>query len=286
LLKARAPAKLNLTLEVLGKRRDGYHEVRTILQAIDLCDTLFLQPSNHISLLCNRPSLLTGDNTVLAAAQMLSEKAASLRGATIELEKRIPLAAGLGGGSSDGAAALRALNMLWETSLEHRDLLMLAERLGIDAPFFICGGTALGTGRGEKVNHLPPAHTGPIILLVPPLTNQPRKTRQLYSLLNHTHHTDGQLTQHAVETLEQGRPLDPSLLYNVFEKVAQDFFPGLQGYWQRFVESGASQVHLAGSGPALFTLAGDEAHAKELYRRLRRQRERMKGQHETPSRSA
>ncbi|MBM2831184.1 MAG: ispE [Dehalococcoidia bacterium] len=272
LLRARGPAKLNLTLEVLGRRTDGYHEVRTVLQAIDLCDTLLFQADEHISLFCQRTPLLTGDNTILTAARLLRERSASPAGAVIELEKHIPVAAGLGGGSSDGAATLRALNGLWKTGLDRQTLQPLAEMLGSDAPFFLYGGTALGEGKGERITQLPSAISGPIVLLVPPLTGRPEKTGQLYALLNTADFTGGQFTQRLTEVLRKGQPIAPSLLYNAFERVALGFFPGLQEYRQRFLESGASQVHLAGSGPALFTLAGDETQAARICQTLRRQR--------------
>jgi 4-diphosphocytidyl-2-C-methyl-D-erythritol kinase len=274
MLRARSPAKLNLTLEVLGRRKDGYHEVRTVLQAIDLCDTLLFQLGEHISLLCQHAPLLTGDNTILTAARLLRESqlAGTPAGATIELEKHLPVAAGLGGGSSDGAATLRALNGLWKTKLDRQTLQSLAERLGSDAPFFLYGGTALAEGKGERITQLPTAISGPIVLLVPPLTGRPEKTGQLYALLNTADFTGGQFTQRLMEVLRKGQPIAPSLLYNAFERVALGFFPGLQEYRQRFLESGASQVHLAGSGPALFTLAGDETKAARLCQTLRRQR--------------
>ncbi len=109
-----APAKINLTLEVLGRRDDGYHEIVSVVQAIDLVDTLVLEESEGLTLHCNIPALATEDNLALQAARLLKQAAGCTKGATIRLEKRIPLASGLGGGSSDAAAVLCGLNRLWE----------------------------------------------------------------------------------------------------------------------------------------------------------------------------
>jgi len=165
-----APAKLNLFLKILGKRGDGYHELETLMVSVGLYDTLILtdDPSGQLQLSCRDGGPRTGwapprelpgsgaDNLVLRAATLLKEAAGSSRGARLELVKRIPLAAGLAGGSSDAAATLWGLNRLWNLGLSSRDLAGLAARLGSDIPFFLCSSSAaICRGRGELVEPLP-----------------------------------------------------------------------------------------------------------------------------------
>lgn len=268
MLTALAPAKLNLVLEVLGKRSDGYHEIRSLVQAVSLCDVLSFEPADHISLGCTEPSLQSSDNLVVQAAEVLREVSGCGRGVKIELEKRIPWNAGLGGGSSDAAAALLALSRLWELGLATSDLVGLAARLGSDVPFFICGGTALVEGRGEEVTPLPASSPRWFVLLLPPLTKPPRKTHQLYSRLDAHHFTGGELAARAAEACSQCKPVSASMLFNAFDEVAFDAFPELEEFWKRFQQAGALDIHLAGSGPALFAPVDGEAEAEELHGRL------------------
>jgi 4-diphosphocytidyl-2-C-methyl-D-erythritol kinase len=272
ILKYLAPAKINLVLEVLGRRDDGYHEIRSLAQTISLCDDISFKSADAIFLKCSEPSLQTLDNLVIKAAELLRGVSGCRTGARIKLEKRVPWGVGLGGGSSDAAATLLALNRLWKLKLKSSDLVSLAARLGSDVPFFIHGGAALIQGRGEKVSPLADTVPGWFVLLIPPLPKIPRKTEQLYSRLNVRHFTGGQFFYGVFRTWSQDMQVVPSLFFNVFDKVAFDAFPGLEDYWKRFEEAGAKNIHLAGSGPALFAPADDESRAKEIHRRLRQQK--------------
>ena len=271
MLKCLAPAKVNLVLEVVGKRDDGYHEIRSLAQTISLCDVLSFEPADRISFECTEPSLEAADNLVVQAAELLKKTSGCEKGAMIKLEKRIPWAAGLGGGSSDGAATLLALNRLWELKLTISELIELAARLGSDVPFFIHGGSALIQGRGEKVSPLAATVPGWFVLLIPPLPEIPRKTQQLYSRLNARHFTGGQFFYGVFRTWSQDMRVVPSLLFNVFDRVAFDAFPGLEDYWKRFEEAGAKNIHLVGSGPALFAPAEDESGAEKMCDLLKQQ---------------
>jgi len=268
MLKRLAPAKINLVLEVLGKRDDGYHEIRSLVQTISLCDVISLELADVISLECSEPSLQTSDNLVVQAAELLREVTGCQKGVKIKLEKRIPWDAGLGGGSSDGAATLLALNRLWKLKLKTSDLIELAARLGSDIPFFIHGGAALMEGRGEKVTPLSISAPMWFVLLIPPLPKISNKTQQLYSRLDTRHFTDGQLVERAVKIWSKDKQIASNLFFNVFDRVAFDAFPGLKAYWERFAEVGAKDIHLAGSGPALFAPADSKAKAEEMHRRL------------------
>jgi len=271
-MKYLAPAKINLVLEVLGRRDDGYHEIRSLVQTISLRDVLAFELADVISLKCSEPSLQTSDNLVIKAAELLREVSGCQRGTRIKLEKLIPWGTGLGGGSSDAAATLLALNRLWELKLTTSDLVELAARLGSDVPFFIHGGVAWMEGRGEKVTALPDSQTSWFVLLIPTLPKTSNKTQQLYSRLGTAHFTNGHLVDIAVKSWSKDKQIASSLLFNAFDKVAFDAFPGLKDYWKRFAEAGAEDIHLAGSGPALFTPVDSESRAKEIQRRLKQQK--------------
>ena len=268
MLTVYAPAKINLVLEVLGKD-DDYHRISSIVQSIDLCDVLNFELDRAIHFDCDEPCLKR-DNLVTRAASLLKESTKCDLGARIELRKHIPWGAGLGGGSSDAAATLLALNELWGLRIPLPRLIRLAFELGSDVPFFIYGGTALVEGKGEKITSLPSLATTYFVLLVPPLPRISGKTKQMYNRLNAAHFTKGQFVQKALASLRQGKPLDHSLTFNVFEKVALDFFPGLDKYRKILEEAGAPGVHLAGSGPCLFTFFSREGKARELYSRLKK----------------
>jgi len=269
MLTVYAPAKINLVLEVLGKDND-YHRISSIVQTIDLCDVLKFQLDEEICLECAEPNL-KHDNLVTRAATLLKESTKRTLGARVELRKHIPWGVGLGGGSSDAAATLLALNELWGLKLPLSELVSLASKLGSDVPFFVHKGTALVGGKGEKVTPLPSLPTTHFVLLVPPVSKISDKTKQMYNNLHAAYFTKGQFVQQALSSLRQGKMIDHSLIFNVFEKVAFDFFPGLDKYRKTLEEAGAPGVHLAGSGPCLFTLFSEAKKAGELFSRLKKQ---------------
>jgi len=268
-LTAYAPAKINLVLEVLGKH-NNYHQISSIVQSIDLCDVLNFQLEEEIRFECTEPSLKQ-DNLVTRAAALLKESTKYIRGARIELRKHIPWGVGLGGGSSDAAATLIALSELWGLGLPLSKLVHLGSQLGSDIPFFIHRGTALVEGKGEKVTPLPSLPSTHFVLLVPPLAKILNKTKQMYDRLDATHYTEGHFVQAASSSLRQGKGIDHMLMFNVFEKAAFDFSPGLGKYRKTLEETGAPGVYLAGSGPCLFTLSPEERTARQIFLQLKRQ---------------
>ena len=269
MLTVQAPAKLNLTLEVLAKRPDGYHEIRSIFQTINLCDSLRFQLSRKVTFKSNTPDWIPERSLVAKAVSLFQKTTGCAKGATIEVSKGIPLVSGLGGDSSDVAATLCGLNELWALNLSQKELLELAARLGSDVAFFLYGGTALVEGRGEVVTPLPTLPHRWVILVVPDVPQLPEKTRQLYASLKASHYTDGQITQRLVDELREGR--EPSILFNTFENVAFTRFSKLKVYRDHMVKIGAPTVHLAGSGPALFTLIKDKSQAEDLYTHCQQQ---------------
>lgn len=269
MLTIQAPAKLNLTLEVLGKREDGYHEIRSVLQTINLCDDITFRSSQAITVKSDMPEWAPEKSLVIKAVSLLRETTGCSQGAALEISKRIPLVAGLGGDSSDAAAVLRGLNELWGLGLAHDELLQLAAELSSDVAFFLNGGTALVKGRGEKVTPLPPFPHRWVVLVVPAVPRLPGKTGQMYARLQASHFTDGQITQRLADELRNGK--EPSVLFNTFENVAFSRFSELRVYRDHIRKLGAETIHLAGSGPSLFTLLADRTRAEDLYTRCKNQ---------------
>lgn len=267
-----APAKINLTLEVLGQRADGYHEIRSVIQTISLCDSLSFELAGGLEFKSDSAEWVAGKSLVSKATDWLKKESGTVKGAIISVKKRIPLLAGLGGDSSDAAATLRGLNQLWGLTLTREQLVPLARQLGSDVAFFLYGGTALVEGRGEIVTPLPPLLHRWVVVAVPPVPRQPGKTRQLYESLKPGHYTDGQSTQKLVAEIRAGREFSTSLLFNTFENVALAHFSGLDVSRRHMVKMGATNVHLAGSGPALFTLLEDRAQAEDFCSRLKEPR--------------
>ena len=245
------PAKVNLTLEVLGKREDGYHEIASVMQAISLFDTLTFVLSDEIKVLAEIEDLGTQDNLVYRAALLLRETSGVSARAEVHLDKQIPLAAGLGGGSSDAAATLLGLDRLWGLELGEGELKDLAARLGSDVPFFVTGGTALVEGRGERVSNVKRPPTLWLVLAFPDHRLE-NKTATAYKALSHTDHTDGRRTSDLVERIEVGSEISHDSFFNVFDSVAAQIFPGIDGSWSILQEASDRPVHLSGAGPTLF----------------------------------
>ncbi|MBI4312125.1 MAG: 4-(cytidine 5'-diphospho)-2-C-methyl-D-erythritol kinase [Chloroflexi bacterium] len=270
-MKAHAPAKINLCLEVLGKRPDGYHEIASVLHTLDLADELSFSPAEMLRLRCSPPVGPDEDNLVVRAARLLQEAAGCDNGAAIALTKRIPVAAGLGGGSSDAAATLRALNGLWGLRLSREALAELASRLGSDAPFFLEGGCALAEGKGERLTPLAALRGWWAVVLSPPIALE-GKTAKLYGMLTPADYSDGSATRSLGEKLRRAtaRAEDLAGAGNVFERVGDRAFSGLVAYRQAFSVAGAPFVRLSGSGPSLFTLVESAEEAGRIAAQLRR----------------
>ncbi len=265
MLTVLASAKINLTLEVLGKRPDGFHEIRSVIQTINLCDSISFQLSQGVTFKSDSLEWMPEESLISKAVSLLRETTNCAKGATVEVSKHIPLVSGLGGDSSAAAATLRGLNELWGLGLSPGELLDLATQLGSDVPFFLYGGTALAEGRGEVITPLPPLPHMWVVLVMPPVARLPGKTKQLYDSLGDNHYTDGQITRRLVEALKAGGEFTTSLLFNTFENVAFIRFSEVKVSRDHIVKIGATNVHLAGSGPALFTLVEDKAKAEDLY---------------------
>lgn len=269
-LTIQAPAKVNLSLEVLGRRTDGYHEVRTVLQSIDLSDRLTIEPAGAIVLRWDPGSPVpvsqvpAEENLALRAAKLLQKEGGVSSGAAMLLHKVIPVAAGLGGGSSDAAATLLGLRQVWELEVSDQRLAEIAAQLGSDVPFFIRGGTALGSGRGDKLRELPAPIEQWAVISISPGPPQSDKTAQLYRLLTPAHYSQtARRTEQLVRRLHAGTGL-AGALFNTFERVAADAYPDYAAHKRAFVAASAPHVLLAGAGPALFSLMEEETSASRL----------------------
>ncbi len=259
-LEIEAFAKLNLTFEVLGRRGDGYHEVKTILQTIDLADRLEFEHSSTLSLDCDFPELMGESNLVWQAASLLAKAKGIQPRVAIRLHKRVPMAMGLGGGSSDAAATLRALDRLWGPRCTQEELAELASQIGSDVAFFLWGGTALAEGRGERMSPLPALPPTKLTLVFPDL-EIPNKTRTMYSRLTPANYSDGGVTSRMLQVLS-GRPFSAQSLrgciYNAFQDIADWRFPELARMRRDTLAQGGPHLHLCGAGPAMFGLPSNE----------------------------
>jgi 4-diphosphocytidyl-2-C-methyl-D-erythritol kinase len=276
-LRIKAPAKINLCLEVLGKRPDHYHEVRTILQAIDINDEITFQSSPNLELeldpqsIFPDPLLLTNDNLILKAARSIQDYTGIKTGAKITLNKSIPIAAGLGGGSSDAAATLRALRRLWKLKIPDKGMEEIASHLGTDVPFFLRGGTALGSGKGEIVNNLPTPNAIWVVVSTPRPSQIKEKTARLYSLLKVSHYSQKpERAEQLIERLRLGDAIGGTL-FNSFELIAPKVYSEYVIHRSAFFESGAENVLLSGSGPSLFSVMQNKASALYLKDELENQ---------------
>ncbi|MFC2009161.1 4-(cytidine 5'-diphospho)-2-C-methyl-D-erythritol kinase [Chloroflexota bacterium] len=265
-LVAQSQAKVNLVLEVLG-RRDTYHDILSVAQTISLHDMLTFEEDDNLVLTCNQPSLVEG-NLVLKAASLLKERAQVNKGARIHLDKRIPWGAGLGGGSSNAAATLSALNSLWGCGLATEALAQLGAELGSDVPLFLLGGTVLLEGRGDRATALPQLQETHLVLLVPGSIGMPDKTASLYERLEQTDFTRGQFVRAAAFALERNGFVPDDLMFNAFENAAFEFFPGLRDDYATFADMAHGNVHLAGSGPCLYAVCRNAEEAIDMAGRL------------------
>jgi len=275
MLRLTAPAKINWTLEVLRLRPDGYHELRSVLQTVDLRDVITLRPARDVMIEVSGPEAgplaesPPESNLAHRAVGALRDRFRVRRGVRITIDKRIPVAAGLGGGSSDAAAVLRGLNRLWDVRASREDIAAAAASLGSDPPFFVVGGTAALSGRGEQVEPLPDAVAPPIMLATPPSALRLEKTASMFRALTPDMYGDGDATLGVRETVLAGRPVRDEDLHNVFERVTLTLQPNTARAMEALRSQGHAP-HLAGAGPAFFLLLPDQRAAPSLAGSIRR----------------
>jgi 4-diphosphocytidyl-2-C-methyl-D-erythritol kinase len=261
-----AYAKLNLTLDVLGKREDGYHELKMVMQSVSLCDqvTLTLEEGEGIRLSTDWGFLPTDrKNIAVSAAQAFADATGTdLNGLSIHLEKHIPVCAGTAGGSSDGAAVLRGLNKLCGTDLPLEELAKIGEQVGSDVPYCVLGGTMLAEGRGELLSRLPALPDCWIVMCKPGFAVS---TPELYHRIDSTKvrcrpNTDGLI--HSLE--EQNLPAVCRQMYNVFEDVLPENRASvIRDIRNVLIQQGALGACLSGTGPTTFGIFDNKEQAEQ-----------------------
>ncbi len=269
-IDAGAPAKVNLYLEVLGRREDGFHELRSIFQAVSLEDRLIFRslPGGAAVELEGPFGFDPADNLIVRAARTFQEATGIRRGVRIQAQKRIPMGAGLGGGSSDAACTLAALNRLWAAGLDRAALRALAERLGSDVPFFLQAAAALVEGRGERVRPLKPRSDFCLLLVVPGF---PVPTAAAYGWLDACRRRQWKhrlppaaaagRPAEELEVMYREAPVREWKLENSFDAIVGRRFPALGRIKRCLLERRAVHAGLSGSGSAVFGLFPDREEA-------------------------
>lgn len=268
-ISIKAPAKINLSLDVLHKREDGFHEVEMIMTTVDLADRIELTKLEENRIIIDvSEGFVPNDNRNLAyqAAQLLKDEFHVQEGVNIAIQKNIPVSAGLAGGSSDAAATLRGLNKLWNLDLSLDELANLGAKIGSDVSFCVYGGTALATGRGEKIKHISAPPPCWVILAKPPLGVS---TAEVYRnlKLDDLSHPDIDKMVAAIE----GRNYEEIChqLGNVLESVTFKLHPEVQRIKDQMLRFGADGVLMSGSGPTVFGLIKHESRMLRIYNGLR-----------------
>ncbi|MCF2716703.1 4-(cytidine 5'-diphospho)-2-C-methyl-D-erythritol kinase [Paenibacillus sp. UKAQ_18] len=266
----KAPAKINLMLDVLRKRDDGYHEVEMIMTMVDLSDRLTMSELPRDTIIISSQAgyiPLDEKNLAFQAARLIKERYNVSTGVHIHLDKHIPVAAGLAGGSSDAAAALRGLNKLWKLCISDAELRVLGAELGSDVPFCITGGTALASGRGELLKPLPNPPQCWVILAKPPINVS---TAEVYGRVKAdqiAHHPSARQMEHAIHNASFTDVCNA--LGNVLEDVTLKLYPEVEHLKSSMIRLGADGVLMSGSGPTVFGLVSKEAKVPRIYNGLR-----------------
>ncbi|AZK45546.1 4-(cytidine 5'-diphospho)-2-C-methyl-D-erythritol kinase [Paenibacillus lentus] len=266
----KAPAKINLMLDVLHKRPDGYHEVEMIMTMVDLADRLEMEALSRDTIIISSQAgyiPLDEKNLAFQAAKLIKERYNVRSGVYIHLDKNIPVAAGLAGGSSDAAATLRGLNRLWDLGIPVEELKQLGAELGSDVPFCITGGTALATGRGELLTPLPNPPQCWVVLAKLPINVS---TAEIYGRFRSEEvvaHPSANRMRQAIETSSFQGVCEE--LGNVLEEVTLKLYPEVAHLKETMLKLGADGVLMSGSGPTVFGLVSKEAKVSRIYNGLR-----------------
>lgn len=268
-LSVKAPAKINLSLDVLHKREDGFHEVEMVMTTIDLADRIELTPLDEDTIkIESSGGYVPSDyrNLAYQAADLLKKEFNRTEGVHITIDKQIPVSAGLAGGSSDAAATLKGLNDLWELGLTTEELARLGAKIGSDVSFCIHGGTALATGRGEVIEAIASPPPCWVVLAKPSIGVS---TADVYRNLNldHVDHPNINAMVEAIENKDFNRICD--LLGNVLESVTLADYPEVSHIKSQMERLGAEGVLMSGSGPTVFGLTVHESRAHRIYNGLR-----------------
>jgi 4-diphosphocytidyl-2-C-methyl-D-erythritol kinase len=254
MLSLKSPAKINLFLRIVGRRPDGYHDLASLFQAIDLYDTIHFAEAEQDILTCSNPSLpVDKSNLISKAVHLFRRKTGIVKPLSIHLEKRIPMEGGLGGGSSNAATTLWALNHLCGKPASDAELALWAVEIGSDISFFLSSGTAYCTGRGEILQSVPDLASQPILIVKPA---QGLSTKQVFGKLNLSQ-LNSQDPKAALASFSSEKPI----YFNDLETPAFELMPELAQFKQKLIHSGYSIVLMTGTGSSLFCLGeGRDPH--------------------------
>lgn len=272
MLTLKGKAKINLTLDVLYKRTDGFHQVEMIMQAVELADILSLEEKNsgNISITTNLPYLPCDQrNLAYQAVRLIKDTYKIKQGVHISLEKKIPMSAGLAGGSTDAASVLLGLNTLWNLGLSLEQLEVLGAKLGSDVPFCLRGGTMLATGRGEILTPLAPLPVCYVVLAKPRISVSTAWVYGKYRKEAVLAHPDTAGVQRALQQGDLSAVV--SRLNNVLESVTIAEYPQIRKLKESMMEHGAMASLMSGSGPTVFGLVADKNQAEYIAEKLRSQ---------------
>lgn len=267
-LELQSYAKVNLTLDVLEKRpEDGYHYVRTVMVPISLADRVILERADHLVLTCTPPVPgAVQENLGYRAAELLRQVSGYQGGAAIHIEKVIPVAGGLAGGSTNGAAVLVGLNRLWGTGLSEQELTELAIRLGSDVPFFVPSRPARVEGIGERLTPIAMAQPFWVVLATPDVAKSTGNVYRLFDELTEVERPDAQAMEEALAAGDVAGVA--AALGNVFEQVMLPRHPEIGRLKERMREGGAIGALMSGAGPTVLGIVPDEATGHSLLARL------------------
>lgn len=269
MLYVKAPAKINLTLDVLYKRPDNYHEVEMVMTTVDLADRISLESrEDGIIEIISTDNFVPNDhrNFAYQAARLIKDTYGIGQGVSITIEKEIPIAAGLAGGSSDAAATLKGLNELWSLGLSIDELAELGAKIGSDVSFCVYGGTALATGRGERIQELSAPPNCWVVLAKPKIGVSTAEVYGGLKVEGLEHPNTKQMIQ-AIET--ENYELLCSSLGNVLETVTFKLHPEVVMLKEQMKRFGADATLMSGSGPTVFGLVDSEARVSRIYNGLR-----------------
>ncbi|MCI3923276.1 4-(cytidine 5'-diphospho)-2-C-methyl-D-erythritol kinase [Paenibacillus sp. TRM 82003] len=266
----KAPAKINLSLDVIRKREDGYHEVEMVMTMVDLADRLEMEELPRDTIIISSQAgyiPLDEKNLAFQAAKLIKERYSVKKGVYIHLDKRIPVSAGLAGGSTDAAATLRGLNRLWSLNISKEELCKLGEELGSDVPFCVAGGTAVARGRGEKLEHIESPPSCWVVLVKPPINVS---TADVYGRLRANAIERHPSTEAMVDAIRRGdfQAMCGSL-GNVLEEVTVQLHPEVRFIKESMLRLGADGALMSGSGPTVFALVQRESKLARIYNGLR-----------------
>jgi len=264
-MKINAPAKINLSLDVLKKRDDGYHELKMIMQSVSLYDEINIEIDDKISINSNKKNIpLDNRNLAWKAAELFFEYTGVSGGCKIYIEKNIPDGAGLGGGSSDAAAVLKALNDIYNTNLTDEQLQKIAIKIGADVPFFIIGGTCLAEGIGEKLTKIENKLNPYVIIYKPDFSIS---TKWVYENLNLACKPQFNIDE-IIDDLKNGNISFSNKIFNWLEEVSIHEYPEISNIKNNMKSLGADGVLMSGSGSSVFGIFFDEIKAKQAFLKL------------------